>query len=897
MISPRSLNKEQWTLAATGAVSLLLLLGGVAGGTGAADDSVPQGAEMIHAWPGGRYLELPAEKVEQYWKKKIFVTQSAAKLQLPTLRPPEPPEEDVAAPLFRPAPSYEAYNRMGLAAKYPALSPGAPVADPGQLPAAAELDALRKLEEPEAKARPDRRGDREREFYVVKLKTGTQFEGELIDDKSEAILIKDRKTGQRLTFKKTEVHSTLTNRTFLEVWQQESAKIKGAKEAEERFKLAQKLFEWGMIPEAVGELKKALEARDKFPEAAQLLGQIYQESGNLDAALEVFLADDLHYEAGVILRALRFAEGALHEFEQAVQNNPRHQAAKLGLARVLLDLGRPADAAAVATDFFDKMGRAAETTNAQRAEGHAIRAAAQLRMGILEKAKQDLGEALRVEPGHAEALNAHGAVLALEGAWGAAGAEFVKAIRADQYRIEAWTNLATLCLLAGKAAEAEGLFAAAAQRDPASADAVAGQGLALLLAGKDPKPMLERALQIDPGHPGAHLALGHLRLKAGQDEEALQSFVAAIRSEYFFLPAYGGAASAYLRTARKQPDATPDRRVSAETLLRQVKDLDTTRPRGWVALGCVYAVLGRPDDARLALRMALNQYQQRNQAAEPLALYALGWVEYNYGQAETDEARMELALREFAQVAKLKETARDPFSQSIVQASESAIDAIEMWKVTSLRFNETFDVPDGRAVGTNWIEADDKYGLGITIEKGRAKFSGRQAIADWGVTQLGRDIPGDDFYAVEASFYPEKTDKTEYGLSLYYNQQGDTRIGFHVGIDVQGKVRFHGTASDPRDMDKTDMVTRGGWTEVKTPLPNPKEVTFRLTRGEKNRQQTLTLWYWDTAKSDWIVAQRDIPANLGGKGTWRVGVFCRAWTNQDVSLSVDNIRVYERARR
>jgi hypothetical protein len=37
----------------------------------------------------------------------------------------------------------------------------------------------------------------------------------------------------------------------------------------------------------------------------------------------------------------------------------------------------------------------------------------------------------------------------------------------------------------------------------------------------------------------------------GQDEEALQKFVSALRQEYFFLPRTPGAAAAYLRNARK----------------------------------------------------------------------------------------------------------------------------------------------------------------------------------------------------------------------------------------------------------------------------------------------------------------------------------------------------------
>jgi tetratricopeptide (TPR) repeat protein len=894
-----SLNKEQLATLGASALGALLLVLGFAGGAGAGESGPPRGSEMLYGWPGPRYLELPAEKFEQYWKKPIFVTQSFTKLDVPLLRPPEPPEEDLPAPLFRPSPSYDAYNRMNSGAKYPPIVPGTPSLPEAQLPAPAEIDALKKLEEPEAKVRPDKRADRERQHYTVKLKTGTVYEGEFVDDKGDLIM-KDAKTGQRLTFKKDLIApgGILTNRTFQEIYEQDSKKAKGPKEAEERYKLALKCLEWGMVKEAVNELLLALEARNKeFPEASQLLVQLYQELGQLDAALAVAQSAELHYETARILKAFDFAEGALHELEQAVQLNPRHHGAKLGLARALLEAGRAAEATATIDDFFLKLGRSADTTPAHRAEAHAIRGTAHLRQGALERAKQDLDEAVKNDSANAEATNAKGALLALDGQWQAAGAEFEKAIRANQYLTEAWCNLGVLCLLAGKAADAEGLFAAAAQRDPRSADVVAGQALAHYVANKDAKPLLEKALLLDPRHAGANLALGHLKLKAGQDEDALKHFTAALRAEYSFLPAYSGAASAFLRTARKgAADGAADRRVNAETLLRVVKDFDPERPRGWVALGCVYGILGRADEARQALRMALNRYQAANKPVEPLALYALGWVEYHHGPPD-DQQRMDLALREFQQAVKLKDPSKDAFSQSVVTAAESACEAIENWQVTILRFNERFDVPDGRTVGPSWLEAEDKYGLTIAVEKGRAKISGRQAIADNGITQLSREFDGDGFHTIEAVFYPEQVQKTEYGLSLYYNQQGESRIGFHVAVDAQGKVRINATASDPRDMDKQD-TSRGGWVEVKAPVPNPKEFRIRLTRGEKNRAQNLTLWYWDGAKQDWTVAQKEIPANLGsGRGQWRASVFCRAWMNQDVLLYVDDIRVYSRERR
>ena len=132
-------------------------------------------------------------------------------------------------------------------------------------------------------------------------------------------------------------------------------------------------------------------------------------------------------------------------------------------------------------------------------------------------------------------------------------------------------------------------------------------------------------------------------------------------------------------------------------------------------------------------------------------------------------------------------------------------------------------------------------------------------------------------------------------MSLYYSDQGGSRTGFHVGVDVQGRLRFNPVASDPRDMDRKDMAL--GWTEIKTAIPNPAEIRIRITKGEKNRQAFLTISIWDGTKGQWVPAHRDVPFNAAqAKSEWRAGLFIRAQKDQDVTLWADNLRVYERVR-
>lgn len=155
----RALNKEQWTAVGAAALALLLLAGGFAGGVSPEGEIPSGGAPYDYERPSLTGLELPDEAFERYWQgRNPMPEQAVSRLALPYLKAPEPREAELAAPPFRPGPATDAYNRLSTKAKYPALEAGAPVA--AEPPAAAEVQALLKLEEPEAKSQADRRHER-----------------------------------------------------------------------------------------------------------------------------------------------------------------------------------------------------------------------------------------------------------------------------------------------------------------------------------------------------------------------------------------------------------------------------------------------------------------------------------------------------------------------------------------------------------------------------------------------------------------------------------------------------------------------------------------------------------------------------------------------------------------
>jgi tetratricopeptide (TPR) repeat protein len=907
----RSLNKEQWTALSASAVCALMLLFGFSGGISPAAENAPSGAEETYEAQKQRHVELPDEKIDRYGGiGKIFQTESAVKLAIPLLKSPDPREEEMPAPAFRPGPVWESYNRLAVAVKYPVISATAPLIADANLLHGAEITELCKTPEPAATGRPDRRAEKEREFAIITMRSGKQIEVQAITgDYPEGVTFRD-KAGKASRLPKSEVMGNLLyNRTYEDQYKVDSEKIKpGPKETDDRVKLARACLELGMIPEAKAELKKAIELKKDNMEAILLIGQVAVESADFETAIAAFRggldaggpAGELWYEIGRCMRMLSFSEGALLAFEKAVEAAPRLHAARIALARALLEVGQHADAAAAATDFFTKLGAAPDTTPAQKAEASLVRGLAFVRGGQLDKAKADFADTIKVDPNNAEALNGNGAALALEGQFPQAVAEFVKAIKANQYLTEAWTNLATLYLLGGKWAEAEQLCAAAAQRDPSSAEALLGQGLAQLMAGnKDGPKLLDRAAQVDPRNLQVQMAIGLLRLREGQDEDALLKFVGALRQEYHFLPAYSGAAAAYLRTGRKLAASRDDAamkkadesRVNASTLLQSVRDFNPNNPGPWAALGCAYAVMNRPGDARQALRQA--QSFSQNKGLDPLIFYTLGYIEYYYGNATAVGDRLDDARREFEQGVKLKESATDPFSQRVVADCETAIAQIDSWKKTALRLLQNFDGPDAKSIGPGWIESKG-YNIQISRAGGRGKFAGKQVNKEWGLTSLSHEIPGEEFNSLEITFFPEKVEKAEFGLSIFTADQGGVHTGFSVGVDEAGKVRLNGNSSD-RDMDGHDMAV--GWADVKVPLPNPKEITLRVSASEKNRARYFNLSFWSPEKGDWITAAPPIAMNANARVPWRIAAWVRAWKDRDVVLYVDNIKVLDQARR
>lgn len=913
----KALNKEQWTLVTAAAVCGLMVLFSFMEGVSAARLAPPEGNPRGWEKPETGSAALPSPRVEAYLAgRNPWKGQSVSKLAMPYLRPPQPRPQGIPAPLLRPSPATGVLNGLDVKLKYPELGE-TPAVPAEAVPAAAEIQALAALEEPVVEPRKDRRHERRREFYSVKLKSGITYEAKraiVLRDKGVLTLLEVQGGAAKMDVKLTDVVGSEPNDTWEEWYRKQTQRIQpGEKEAEERTALAKKLHEeLGMIPEAKDELAKALKADPIHLPAVRVRVAIAWEESDFESAIRVCQealehdgapGGDLYAEMGRCLAATGFPEGALAHYEHALEQAPLNSAAKLGVARMQLALGRPEEAASAMHDFFGKQVRLNMASDAEVAEAHYLRARAELAGGELGKAAQDLDRSL-AKATLSGALNAKAVVAALQGRTAEAAQGFAGAIRAGQYETGAWLNLGTLLLLAGRWADAEAVFAAAEQRDPVSADAVAGRAVAQLRAGNaEGAKLLDRALEMDPGHAYALVVRGHLRLRAGQFDAALEDCKAALRSDFTFLPATAAAAAANLAAAEAKGPGGDARemerlRVTAETLLGMVRDHNPGDPGALSALGCAYAALHRADEARLALREAVGLFQGK---PDPLVLYALGYVEAYHGAGETVQDRLQGSLEFFTAAREAGQAWPDAYSKEIVAEAARAGAAIREWSVTTVRLDEGFERAPSKSVGNGWVERDGAHGLEAQVAelpgKGRRLvFMGTQTIKDWGLSSVSREIPGEGFYSLEATLSAERTEKVEYGLAIYTLKQGQTHVGLAVGIDPQRQVKYKGNAVDPRDLDGKDMAL--GWTAVKISLPDGSEPRFRITRTEERRKVSFVLWIYDPGVGDWVEMRKGLPIPGGDPkagSVWKIQFWVRGAKGAQVAVAVDNVRVLERS--
>jgi tetratricopeptide (TPR) repeat protein len=284
---------------------------------------------------------------------------------------------------------------------------------------------------------------------------------------------------------------------------------------------------WGVALAKLGRLNEAI---DKFEKASQLepdRGSIYMlwgaalvELGDMDKAhthyLKAISINPKHPEPwinwGVALARQGDYDPAIERFKKALTLKPSQGQVYFLLGAVLAESGQ----------FLAAIEQFEWALKCQPRHDEALYfwAMALFRLGDQEtpKALEKIRQALQLNPDRADYYVGLGDILARQGKWDVATANFGHAVKLDPHWAQAHLKLGQALCQLGKPTEAQTAYAAAQHLQPDLPALDLAWGLSLMHTGEweEATLHLERALLTEPGHPEATVALAQLMAKQGQ---------------------------------------------------------------------------------------------------------------------------------------------------------------------------------------------------------------------------------------------------------------------------------------------------------------------------------------------------------------------------------------------
>ncbi|MFT4541256.1 MAG: serine/threonine protein kinase/Flp pilus assembly protein TadD [Planctomycetota bacterium] len=203
------------------------------------------------------------------------------------------------------------------------------------------------------------------------------------------------------------------------------------------------------------------------------------------------------------------------------------------------------------------------------AEAFLVRALIYTARSDQDAAMADADEALRLYPSYADVVAWRGWILMESGAWDEADTLFEKAVGMQQ---------ACALALAGKGA--------IAMIDSRDADA---------------EDFLKRAIAIDDEEVLAHSVLGMLRLRRGEHDEAVTSFVRAKRADASYWRAWSGLGEAYIALERFE---------DAEKQLKEAIGLNPGHVDSRSMLASLLIDMGRTSDASDLIQESVQRFPE-----------------------------------------------------------------------------------------------------------------------------------------------------------------------------------------------------------------------------------------------------------------------------------------------
>ena len=304
-------------------------------------------------------------------------------------------------------------------------------------------------------------------------------------------------------------------------------------------------------------------------------------------------AAQAHVRLGEILLARHAVQDAERQFRSALDVRASDVRAHLGMARCCLMNGDVEGAVRAVKE--------AERTSAETREVQELLAQVMRRAGRLEEASAAVEAANKfrdrdvgwVDPWATEVLEyrrdarwalRRAAELSEAGQEAAAVELLRQALQADDRDPELHAALAQYYVRSQRILEAQQLLQQARLRHPQSADVLFQSGVAAFLSQDHvaAERYFREALRLRPGAPLAHYNLGHVCLRQGRIDEALEEFLEATRRRPDYSDAHINAAKIYLerrqaadarRSLERALQATPND-ATALRLLEQARRME-----------------------------------------------------------------------------------------------------------------------------------------------------------------------------------------------------------------------------------------------------------------------------------------------------------------------------------
>jgi protein O-mannosyl-transferase len=360
--------------------------------------------------------------------------------------------------------------------------------------------------------------------------------------------------------------------------------VESSDTAATHFNLGHALAKAGRLPEAIEELKAALDRDPNCWAALNDYGLVSSQTGHLPEAIKLLQhavqiqpnKAEIHNNLGRALSKSGRISEAIDEFNAALALKPDDHVVLNNLAIALLQIGRHDEA-------IEHVQHALKA-QPDHAEFHNTLAIVLARSGRATEAIEELRTSLRLKPDVPATLNTLGMFLAQAGRFIEAIEPLERAVKVAPAYVEAHVNLGIVLRLAGKVPQAIEQLQLALELNSNEASAHFHLGCLLSDTGKLDEAIthFEQVNRLQPNHAEAQFRLAEILDRTGKTKDAIEHYRAALRIKPDDATAYLHLAKTLARLEQSQ-EAIATAQQGIDTARRAGQEMAATPIEEWLA--------------------------------------------------------------------------------------------------------------------------------------------------------------------------------------------------------------------------------------------------------------------------------------------------------------------------